>query len=212
MLREMDIRDLRAKYNLDIKGLIQVGSFTASEYEPFKEVGATKFIFIDANPEVIPQLQDKFGDDCRVLNYLISDKDGDEYDFNIANHVQSSSMLEFDKHKFYHPTYSEVVKTLPLTSITLDTLIKQESIDMSQYNCLMMDIQGAEMMALKGFEGNLSCIDYIYTELNFDSMYKGCCLEPEFTLYLADRGYTLVESFDTGHGWGDGLYVKQELI
>lgn len=208
----MDIRDLYTKYRLDVKGLIQVGSFTASEYEPFKEIGATNFIFIDANPEVIPQLKNKFGTDCKVLNHLISDKDGDVYDFNIANHVQSSSMLEFDKHKVYHPNYSEVVKVLTLTSITLDTLVKREKVNMQQYNCLMMDVQGAEMMVLRGFNENLNHIDYIYTELNFDSMYKGCYLEPEFTAYLAEKGYTLVESFDTGHGWGDGLYIKQSLL
>lgn len=79
---------------------------------------------------------------------------------------------------------------------------------MDKYNCLMMDVQGAEMMALRGFEQNLKYIDYIYTELNYDSMYEGCCLEPEFTVYLKQRGYKLVKSFDTGYGWGDGLYIK----
>ena len=211
MLREMDIRDLQTEFNLTIRGLLQVGSFNAAEYRPFKEIGVDRFIFIDANPDVMPILKNTLGDDCRVLNYLVTDKDGEECTFHIANHAQSSSILKFDKHKQYHPEYSQVVKTLQLPSITLDSLVIREGLDMQNYNCLMMDIQGAEMMALQGFEKNLSYIDYIYTELNFDSMYEGCCLEPQFTLYLRERGYTLVKSFDTGYGWGDGLYIKQDL-
>lgn len=212
MLREMDIRDLRTEFNLQIKGLVQIGSFNAAEYVPFKEIGVDRFIFVDANPDVIPALESTLGSDCQILNYLISDRDGETYTFNIANHAQSSSMLKFDKHTVYHPEYSKVVKTLELTSITLDTMIVREKVDLSKYNCLMMDIQGAEMMALKGFEKNLNYMDYIYTELNFDSMYEGCCLEPEFTQYLKDRGYELVKFFDTGYGWGDGLYIKQHLL
>lgn len=204
----MDIRDLQTEFGLQIKGLLQIGSFNAAEYEPFKQIGVNHFIFVDANPEVIPGLEQSLGKDCRVLNYLISDKDNETHTFHIANHAQSSSILKFDKHKQYHPEYSEVVKTLELTSITLDSLVTQEHVAMQDYNCLMMDIQGAEMMALRGFEQNLQHIDYIYTELNFDSMYEGCCLEPEFTLYLQQRGYSLVKSFDTGYGWGDGLYIK----
>lgn len=212
MLREMDIRDLRTEFNLKIEGLLQIGSFNATEYEPFKQIGVNRFIFVDANPEIIPVLKSSLGEDCRILNYLISDQDDQEHTFHIANHAQSSSILKFDKHKQYHPEYSQVIKTLQLSSITLDSLIIREHIDMQSYNCLMMDIQGAEMMALQGFERNLGHIDYIYTELNFDSMYEGCCLEPEFTLYLQERGYTLVKLFDTGYGWGDGLYIKQSLL
>jgi FkbM family methyltransferase len=212
MLIEMDIRDLRIEFDLKIKGLLQVGSFNADEYAPFKEMGVSNFVFIDANPDVIPSLQSTLGEDCIILNYLISDKDNEIYTFNIANHAQSSSILKFDKHTIYHPEYSNVVKTIQLSSITLDSLIIHEKLNMSLYNFLMMDIQGAEMMALRGFEKNLRYIDYIYTELNFDSMYEGCCLEPQFTQYLESKDYKLVSFFDTGYGWGDGLYIKQNLL
>jgi FkbM family methyltransferase len=208
MLREMDIRDLHEEFNLKIKGLLQVGSFNAGEYIPFREIGTSNFIFIDANPEVIPNLTRTLGEDCKIFNNLVADRDDELYTFHIANHPQSSSMLKFDKHREYHPEYSDIVKTITLNSIMLDTLIKKESIDISKYNCLMMDVQGAEMMVLRGFEENLKHIDYIYTELNFDSMYEGCCLEPEFTLYLKNKGFNLVKWFDTGFGWGDGLYIK----
>jgi hypothetical protein len=33
-------------------------------------------------------------------------------------------------------------------------------------------------------------------------------LEREFTEYLNGLGFNLVKYFDTGFGWGDGLYVR----
>lgn len=205
----MDLQDLKSEFNLQIKGILQVGSFLAKEYKILKNLGVDNFIFLEANPNIITDLKQNIGPECLVYNELVADIDNQEYVFQIANHGQSSSMLKFDKHKDYHPEFSAVVDTVTLKSIKLDTLITRESIDMTKYNCLMVDVQGAEIHVLKGFEQYLKYIDYIHAELNYDSMYEGCYLEPEFTNYLQARGFRLVKSFDTGLGWGDGLYIRE---
>lgn len=209
MLKEMDLRELKTEFNLQIKGIIQVGSFLAKEYPILKNLGVNDFIFLEANPNIISELKSNIDPECLVFNELVADEDEKEYTFQIANHGQSSSMLNFDKHKDYHPEFSTVVDTVNLKSIKLDTLITRESINMEKYNCLMVDVQGAEIHVLKGFEKNLDYIDYIHAELNYDSMYEGCCLEPVFTEYLHSKGFNLVKSFNTGLGWGDGLYIRQ---
>lgn len=208
VLKELDFRELKKEFTLNFKGLIQVGSFISKEFTILKELGISDFILIDANPNIIEELKNNVDSNCKILNELISDEDEKLYTFNIANHTQSSSMLKFDKHKKYYPTMSDVVDTIELKSVTLDTLVARENIDITKYNTLMMDVQGAEIFVLKGFQENISNIDYIYTELNFDSMYEGCMLEPEFTEYLNGLGFNLVKYFDTGFGWGDGLYVR----
>lgn len=205
----MDLRELRTEFDLQITGIIQVGSFLAKEYPLLKSIGVDNFIFLEANPNIISELKDNIGPECLVYNELVADTDGEEYVFQIANHGQSSSMLKFDKHKEYHPEFSTVVDTINLKSVKLDTLIDREHIDMNKYNCLMVDVQGAEIHVLKGFEYYLKDIDYIHAELNYDSMYEGCCLEPEFTKYLQEKGFRLVRSFNTGLGWGDGLYIRE---
>ena len=55
-----------------------------------------------------------------------------------------------------------------------DTLIKDNGINMCDYNFLNLDIQGAELLALRGIEDNLKFIDYIYTEVNTGEVYKNC--------------------------------------
>ena len=208
MLREMNLYELKNEFNLQIKGIIQVGSFIAKEYPILKSTGANDFIFLEANPNVINKLSQNVDPECLIFNELVGDVDEEEYTFQIANHTQSSSMLKFDKHKQYHPEFSTIVETVNLKSIKLDTLIQREDIQINKYNCLMLDVQGAELLVLKGFEKYLHYMDYIHTELNYDTMYKGCCLEPQLTKHLQERNFKLVKSFDTGLGWGDGLYIR----
>lgn len=209
MLKELDLRDLKSDLNLQFKGLIQVGSFVSKEFSKLKELGISDFIFVEANPNIIPQLKENVDNSCLIFNELISDTDNLEYEFYISNHLQSSSMLKFDKHSHYYPNMSTVIDTIKLKSIKLDTLIERENVDIKKYNTLMIDVQGAELLVIKGFMKNINNIDYIYTELNFDRMYDGCMLEPEFTNHMQSIGFDLIKYFDTGNGWGDGLYIRR---
>lgn len=209
MLIELDLRDLKKEFQLGVRGMIQVGSFVVKEYPILQEVGFTDYIFIEANSLLIDKLKENVDPGCHIFNELITDVDGKEHDFNISNHVQASSILKFNKHKEYYPNLSDVVETIAMKGITMDSLIKRESIDMNLFNFLMIDVQGAEMFVLRGFEKNLQYIKYIYTELNYDVMYEGCCLEKDLTAYLKEHGFYLAKSFDTGYGWGDGLYIRE---
>ena len=209
MLKELDLRDLKSDLNLQFMGLIQVGIFVSKEFSKLKELLISDFIFVEANPNIIPLLKENVDDSCIIFNELISDIDNVECEFYISNHLQSSSMMKFDKHSHYYPTLSTVIDTIKLNSITLDTLIDRENIDIKKYNTLMIDVQGAELLVINGFMQNINNIDYIYTELNFDKMYDGCVLEPEFTNHMQSIGFDLVKYFDTGNGWGDGLYVRR---
>lgn len=208
MLIEMDLKNLKNKYNLKLKGIINVGSYLAKEYVTYKELSIDNIIFVEANPNIIEKLKDQVGKECLIFNNLIYNLDDIELDFKISNHLQSSSLLDFEKHKIHHPDLSSVINIIKLKTKKLDTLIKENNIDINKFNTLMLDVQGAEKLVLDGFTENIKYIDYIYTEINFDEMYKGCLLFDEFNLYLKTHGFKLIEYFDTKKGWGDGLYGR----
>jgi hypothetical protein len=72
-----------------------------------------------------------------------------------------------------------------------------------------LDIQGVELRALKGMESYLDSIQYIYTEVNSDYVYKECCLITELDDYLGQFGFKRVEtSWCDNTGWGDAFYIK----
>lgn len=208
MLIEMDLNRLRLKHNLNLRGIINVGSYLASEYACYKKLNVKNIIFIEANPNIIEKLKMRVGDECVVFNHLIYDTDDLELDFKISNHLQSSSLLDFKQHKIYYPELSNVIDTIKLKTKKLDTLIEENQIDMNKFNTLMMDVQGSEKLVLDGFIKNIKHIEYVYTEINFEEMYKNCVLFDELNQCLNMHNFRLIEYFDTNKGWGDALYGR----
>jgi FkbM family methyltransferase len=143
----------------------------------------------------------------KIYNAVISDIDDEEVIFHITNNGQSSSIFEFGTHSINHP--SVIVKeSIKLITTRMDTLISRESIDMSTINFINLDIQGAELKALQSMESHLDKIQYIYTEVNTEEVYKGCCKIGELDEFLSNYGFKRVATKMTNAGWGDAFYMK----
>ena len=50
-----------------------------------------------------------------------------------------------------------MIDTIELKSITIDTFVKNNNIDIKNYNHWVIDIQGAELLALKGAKDFQKC-------------------------------------------------------
>jgi DNA-directed RNA polymerase len=79
------------------------------------------------------------------------------------------------------------------------------------YNFWNFDIQGAELLALKGAEESIKYAKALYLEVNTEEVYQGCALVGDLDTYLGERGFerVLTKMWDNGScGWGDALYVR----
>jgi FkbM family methyltransferase len=193
------------------KGIIHIGAHLMEEREIYLKNGVKNILWIEGNPEIYNKIEYINNSNLnlkeKVINALISDKDDVEYDFKITNNGQSSSILDLERHKIFHPDVY-VIESQKLLSKRMDTLIKQLSIDFSRYNFINLDIQGAELLALKGFGEYLQQIDLIYTEVNTGYVYKECALISEIDEFLKIHGFDRKETQITGNEWGDAIYVK----
>ena len=113
--------------------------------------------------------------------------------------------MELGDHAKIYPHIVNV-ETVKMKTTTLDTIIDKIGIH-DYFNILNLDIQGAELKAMKGLS-DWNSIDAVFTEVNYREMYKGCALESEVTEFLHTKGFRKVEEVDTGCGWGDALYVR----
>ncbi len=191
------------------KGIIHIGAHLMEERSDYISQDLHNTVWIEANPNIYSNI--KFINDEsnyeKVFNFAISDEDDKIYEFNITNNGQSSSILKLDKHKIHHPQIyvSEVINVF---SKRMDTLLLENNININDYDFLNIDIQGAELLALKGFGNLLNNIKYIYTEVNTNSLYKDCALIDEIDNYLSDFGFERVEISMTEFEWGDALYIN----
>lgn len=208
----IDIRRLVQTYDMKIEGIVHVGAHLAEEAKVYADLGVSRVFWIEGNPDLIPKLQ-KVASKYRhnkVVHALVTDEEGADVEFNIANNGQSSSVLNLKTHLQEHPEVHYVGKRT-IMSRTLDSLAAEFNFGYS--NFLNIDLQGAELMALKGATTLLSDrIEYIYAEVNSKELYEGCVRIDELDSFLAAYQFIRLDTEMTNHGWGDALYVKTGLL
>lgn len=199
------------KFNLKPTGILHIGASHGEEFEAYREAGLERMIWIEAIPEVFEKLQQKLlpYPTAVPLNACISDQEGKQVDFHITNNAgQSSSMLGLNLHREMHPDV-HVVKTIKCTTQTIDGIITRNGFDLTYYDFLNIDLQGAELLALKGMKDNLHKIKYAYIEVNEKELYTGCPLIADIDAYMQTFGFYRAEIKMTDCGWGDALYLKK---
>ena len=202
--------DLVNKYKLRPKGIIHIGAHKAEELNDYLASRVFDIVWVEGNEKLYSALKDKlkFLTENKVFNAIISDKDDQEIIFHITNNGESSSILELERHKIHHPQI-HVTESVSGKTKTFDTLANENKLDLSKYDFLNLDIQGAELMALKGMPDTLKTIKYVYTEVNTGEVYKNCAKIEELDEYLKTFGFDRVETHITEYEWGDAFYIKK---
>jgi FkbM family methyltransferase len=192
------------KYGLKVRGVLHVGAHACEEQSAYVAEGVKDIVWLEANPRLV-QIQKALGRDIHQI--LASDTDDKEVEFHIANNGQSSSMLELGVHKTYHPDVS-YVGDVKLKTKRIDTLAKEQKWDMKRFNFVNLDVQGADLLALKGMGSLLDGFDAVYVEVNTDDVYVGCAKLPEMDAFLGSHGFVRKELVMTPNKWGDAFYIR----
>jgi FkbM family methyltransferase len=200
------IKKLLLSKNINITGCIHVGAHECEELGFYNSLGIKNndIIWIDAIPRKVNEAKAK--GIPNIYNEVVTDKDDEEITFNVSNNDQSSSVLEFGTHSQEHPGIVYVDKIKQKT-ITIDTFFERNNFDPSKYNLWNFDIQGAELMALKGAIKSLQYAKLIYLEVNEKELYKDCGLIGDIDSFLSKYKFKRVLTSMTRHGWGDAIYV-----
>jgi FkbM family methyltransferase len=201
-------------FKIPRKGVIHIGIHKGKEIDAYKNAGFEKILVVDANPELAMDLVQRYKSDPKVIvqNCAILDKIK-VVDFFIASgDSQASSILRMKDHKIYYPSIHESEK-ITVAGLTLDYLLLKLNLSPTEFNFLNIDIQGAELLALKGASGLLPFIDIINCEVNKEELYEGGAKFDEIESYLSAFGINrLAEAYPFHHSWGDALYVKAPVI
>jgi len=178
----------------DAHGVIHVGANTGQERDIYEKFGIL-VIWIEPLNGIFEALTKNIAPYQRQIAYqaLITHVDGEVYSFGVSNNeAQSSSIFPFADHKQIWPDVDYIGFT-EQTSTTLKTLIEEEQIPMSVFDALVMDVQGAELLVLKGAGEHLQRFKWIRAECADFELYQGCCQLKDLDEYLIPRGFERVE-------------------
>jgi FkbM family methyltransferase len=196
---------LAQKYNIIFKGVLHVGAHECEELKDYETyLQRDKILWIEAMSNKVEQCK-KMYPGVLIREAIVSDT-VEKVKFNVSNNGQSSSILELGLHKHFHPHVHYIGYIEGETQLLKDIICDYNI----EYNFLNFDIQGAELKALKGMESYLDKVDYLYTEVNCDYVYKECALIGELDEYLLKFGLHRVETkWCEDYRWGDAFYIRK---
>ena len=203
------IKTLIKDNNFDITGVLHIGAHECEEMGFYKNtlgVNPNDIIWIDAiEIKVNQSLNNGIPN---VYHAVISDKDDEIVDFHISNNGQSSSMLELKTHLYQHPDVY-YINTIKEKTVTIDTFFKRNGLSPEKYVFWNFDIQGAELLALKGASDAIKYAKVIYLEVNEDELYKNCARIQEIDSFLKNCGFKREHKVMWQNaGWGDAIYIR----
>ena len=192
----LNIKDKASLISLiDSKGVLHLGAHKGEEADIYQWLGK-KVIWVEALPKVFDQLKDNlyFYSNQEAYCLLLGDMDNIKKSFYISNNDSvSSSLFKFSKNtldrKYFPEQKLEIKNEIILEMSKLDTFVKKNSIDISKYNHWIVDLQGAELLALKGAENSLEFCDSLLIEISKVDIYENGVLWPELKNWLIKRNF-----------------------
>lgn len=205
----LNFKNLVSKYNVKAEGVIVCGAHHAEEHKDYVAAGIKRFAYIEPCKEAFTVLRNKFAahHHIQLFNVACGDVEGEQVMYTGSqNEGQSNSLLKMDKHTQIHPGIT-LDKTELVTVKRLDSL----GLAHKGYQLLTLDVQGFEGRVIKGAEQTLKQINYIYSEVNKDSVYRGCTLIGELDELLNE--FERVETGPwVGNMWSDAFYIRKTLL
>jgi len=202
------INELQSNLNVSPNGVLHVGAHLAEEAQEYSKYGWGNVVWVESQPEKVANISKLLDKKTNtIIEATVWSESGVSMDFNVASNGESSSVLEFGSHAKSYPNIT-YTKKIRVTTKRLDELIPEDF----SGDFLNLDVQGAELEALKGLGSEIRKFKWIYSEINKEEVYKGCATVGEMDEYLLSKGYRrAVSRWILGAGWGDALYMRLDL-
>ena len=204
---------MSTKHGIKFRGVIHLGANEGvEELQIVRRLAIPTCLLVEANPSVFERLERN----CQgipgvtAVNKAILDRSG-PVSFHLTNYEMSDSILNLGTHSELYPTIAEK-GVIQVEGTTLDALLREKNLDPALFNILSLDIQGAELLALRGARDALKHVDLVFTEISFENLYEGCGQVDEVDDYLAQFAFRRVFTFTVEcPAWGDAVYAKLAL-
>jgi FkbM family methyltransferase len=121
---------------------------------------------------------------------------------------KSSSLLPPDRNADYFP-WMEFKEKIQVKTDTLDNFCRANGL--GEIGFMHIDVQGAELMVLKGGQAMLQHTQAMWIEVSDVPLYQGQALQQDIEDFLRPLGFTKI--VDTVAGWsGDQFWVKKDFF
>ena len=194
----------------DIRVVFEMGANDCEDTIGFAgEFPSATIYAFECNPATIPLDKKKIGSFKNIvfIEKAISDKEGPLTFFPTTNGNTGASSLFKESGEYPVETYNQ--REVVVDATTISAFVAERGI--RGIDILWMDMQGAELMELKGSGDFIDKIKIIHAEAEFMEVYKGQPLFKEFRKYLESHGFVLYGFTHFGRYSCDAIFINQAL-
>ncbi len=197
------------------RGIVHVGASLGHEMEAYIQLGPEVIAWVEADQGRFDVLQANAsraalpGAPRQIcIKALVGDSDDATIEFRAFNNGDSSSIFPAtDLLRSIWPGLDETGEVLSMQTHRMDTLLSKAGMQPADADVLVIDVQGAELMVLRGAGEYLKAARFLEVELSTIQVYKGAPLAHELDAYLTDAGFTRETPI---HAHGDTIYRRAE--
>jgi hypothetical protein len=198
------------------QGILHLGAHRGQEalvYDWFNK----KVLWIEAIPEIFDYLNDYLLNffNQKAICALIGNSNKLKQKFYISNSDSScSSIYDFSSSvkegKLWPERGFQMKKILELEMKTLDTVLQENNINIAEYDHWILDLQGAELLALQGSERSLNFCNSILIEISQKEYYeKGAATWEEIKNFMNKKNFKLIDLPTSDHA--EVLFIKNKI-
>ena len=188
--------------------------------EFYKVLKNAKIYAFECNPntlELCKENIDSYKDRITLIEGAVTDYNG-EITFYPINQEKTITTWKdgnpgasslFKSNGFYDKIETYIQDEIKTNCHRLDYIMEIHNIP--NVDIIWMDLQGAELLALKSLGKHLKNVQYIYTEVSHKPMYENQVLFDELHQFLIKNNFELMNELHY-NGWqGDAIYKNKSL-
>ncbi|HMN51628.1 MAG TPA: FkbM family methyltransferase [Xanthobacteraceae bacterium] len=207
-----------ARGRFEIGSVIHVGAHLGQERVRYRELGAREVLWIEGSPSIFAQLQASLDAERATgklygrhvaINALLTDRAGESVELHgTSNAGASGSIFRMgDVHREKWPHVEHTGESETVISATLDEIAAREGFAMP--DLLTVDVQGAELLVLRGGKKVLAEAKAVITEASTEKFYEGGVLFGELNAFLREQGFMAMQR---PRKHGDILFLRKSLL
>lgn len=195
-----------------IRWIVEVGARDCRETLGFAEQFPCARIYaFECNPDTLPACRAAVAgrQNIRLIEKAAAERAGrlDFYPVDPAVNAGASSLYRATgRYELEH--YPQ--RRIDVEAVTLQSFLEAEAIP--RIDLLWMDIQGAELAALKGLGARIADVALIHAEVEFEQIYAGQPLFPELRSFLAARGFRFLGFTIYARHSADAVFANRRVL
>jgi len=214
----MGMQKLLEDLAVEPRGVVYAGAHHGEHLPELLACGFSRLLLVEPNPGSFEILAPFESDRVRCVRAALADRMGPVTYFAAPGRLEILNSIFRPNEEHFRAVFARshapvAFETHEVPATTLDALLAEADRPApGAYNVLYMNIQGAELAAVRGAQATLDGFDVIACEVDFVARYENGVLYDDLAAYLASRGFTaagLWRSEDPENLYGTACFVRR---